>query len=435
MKLPEHIHFCIDRLETAGFATYCVGGCVRDHVLGLQPHDFDLCTAATPAQIRTIFADFPLVLAGEKHGTVSVVLNHELVEITTFRTEGDYTDNRHPNWVHFETNIEADLSRRDFTVNAMAWSPTRGFADPFGGRTDLAEGILRCVGDPEARFTEDALRILRGVRFAVRFRLRLDGKTRDAMFHLAPLMDKLARERVMDELCKLLPHVTATDLTEFAPVLTQVIPELAPLVGFDQRNPHHLYDVFTHTAHTVEATPPDATLRMAALLHDIGKPACFTLDDGGIGHFYGHDELSADMASEILHRLKASGEMRSRITEVIRRHMKPLQADKRLLRRRMVKYGERGMWDLLALQRADRIGTGTGSTALFDEIESLIGELLEENACLGLKDLAINGHDLMALGFTGRQIGTCLQALLEQVLDEQLPNEKSALLAYAQKLH
>lgn len=431
MNLPEHIKFCIDRLETAGFAVYCVGGCVRDSVLGLTPHDFDLCTAATPAQIRRIFADYPLVLAGEKHGTVSVVMAGEPVEITTFRTEGGYRDSRHPDWVHFETDIRADLSRRDFTVNAMAWSPTRGFADPFGGQGDLKNHILRAVGDPEERFTEDALRILRGVRFAVRFGLQVEEKTCQAMFRLAPLMDSLARERVMDELCKLLPHTTAADLLTFAPILVQIIPELEPSLGFDQRNPHHIHDVFTHTAHVVEATPPDPALRLAALLHDIGKSACFTVDERGWGHFYGHDALSADMANDILHRLKASNEMRHRITEVIRRHMKPLQPDKRLLRRRMAKYGEGGIRDLLALQRADRIGTGTGDAAVFDDVARIIDELLAENACLGLKDLAVNGRDLTDMGFTGKAIGQCLSALLDQVLDERLPNEKAALLREA----
>ena len=433
MNLPQHILFCIDRLESAGFAAYCVGGCVRDHVLGLQPHDYDLCTAATPEQLRQLFADHPLVLSGEKHGTVSVVIHHELVEITTFRTEGGYTDSRHPDWVHFETDIRADLSRRDFTINAMAWSPTRGFADPFGGREDLARGVLRCVGEPEARFTEDALRILRGVRFSVRFRLTVEQRTRDAMFRLTPLMDALARERVMDELCKLLPKTEAADLLEFAPVLTQVLPELKPTIGFDQQNPHHLYDVYTHTAHTVAACPADPVLRLAALLHDVGKPACFTTDEAGIGHFYGHDELSADMANTILHRLKASNEMRHRITEVIRHHMTPLTPNKRSLRRRMAKLGVEGVRDLLVLQRADRIGTGTGNPSVFDQVEALIEELLAENACLSLKDLAINGRDLMALGFEGRAIGQCLSALLEQVLDERLPNEKEALLCEAKK--
>ena len=433
MKLPEHIAFCIEQLEGLGYETYCVGGCVRDYVLGLIPHDYDLCTAATPEKIKEVFASFPLVLSGEKHGTVSVVIQHELVEITTFRTEGSYTDGRHPDWVRFVPTIEEDLSRRDFTVNAMAYSPTRGFADPFGGREDLKSKTLRAVGDPRARFTEDALRILRGVRFGVRFGLTPTAETENAMLALAPLMDKLARERVLDELCKLLPLAKAADLLRYAPILTQVIPELKPSLGFDQRTPHHIHDVFTHTAHVVEAVPPEPALRLAALLHDIGKPATFTLDEAGCGHFYGHDELSADMANDILRRLKASNELRNRVVAVIRNHMKPLLPDKRSLRRRMAKYGTEGIWDLLALQRADRIGTGTGDTTALEEAEALIREILAENACLSLKDLAVDGRDLMALGYSGKAIGNCLNTLLEQVLDERLHNEKQALLAAAKE--
>ena len=433
MKLPGYISLCIRMLEDAGFAAYAVGGCVRDSMLGLVPHDYDLCTAATPEQLRGIFAGYPLVLSGEKHGTVSVVMEHRLVEITTFRTEGGYRDSRHPDWVRFETNIEADLSRRDFTVNAMAFSPTRGFADPFGGGEDLKNKILCAVGDPDTRFTEDALRILRGVRFSVRYGLTVEPRTLDAMFRLAPLMDKLARERVMDELTKLLPHMTAEDLLGFAPILTQVIPELAPCVGFAQHSPHHLYDVYAHTAHTVAAMPPDPALRLAALLHDIGKPAAFTLDEQGCGHFYGHAESGADMANAVLLRLKASNELRHRVTEMIRHHMIPLAADKKLLRRRLNQYGPQGLQDQLAMQLADRIGTGTGSTEELTQACAVLKELLAENACFQLKDLAINGHDLMALGFRGPAIGKCLSALLEQVIDERIPNERNALLNAAKK--
>ena len=429
MRLPAHIKTCIDRLEDAGFSAYCVGGCVRDHLSGRAPHDYDICTAATPEQLRSLFADYPLVLSGEKHGTVSVVMEHELVEITTFRTEGDYADNRHPGWVHFETNIEADLSRRDFTVNAMAWSPTRGLADPFGGQQDLQDRILRCVGDPAARFTEDSLRILRGVRFAVRFGLQPDAATEKAMVQLRHLMDGLARERVMTELMGLLPHVTAADVLRFAPILEQVLPELTPCIGFLQHNPHHIYDVFTHTAHAVEAIAPDPALRLAALLHDIGKPATFTLDESGCGHFYGHAEVSADMANGVLLRLRASNELRTRVTDLIRRHMTPLTDDKRLIHRRLRQYGQQGVEDLLALQKADRIATGTyGDLSDCDRIEAILRELLAENACFSLKDLAVSGRDLMALGYSGRDIGLQLNALLEQVVDGKLPNEKAALL-------
>ena len=435
MILPEHISLCIRRLEEEGFATYCVGGCVRDSVLGLMPHDYDLCTQATPAQIRQVFADYPLVLAGEKHGTVSVVMDQELVEITTFRTEGGYGDSRHPDWVRFVSTIEDDLSRRDFTVNAMAWSPIRGFADPFGGQSDLRAKTLRAVGDPAARFTEDSLRILRGVRFAVRYGLTPDAQTEKAMFTLTPLMDKLARERVLDELVKLLPHVQAEDLLRFAPVLAQAIPELAPCVGFDQHSPHHAYDVLTHTAHVVAAMPPDPALRLAALLHDVGKPAVFYRDETGRGHFPGHAAVGAEIADGVLRRLRASNELRQRVTALIANHMTPLEPDKRILRRRLAKFGLSGVADLLALQRADFSSKGVGEeTDVFDKVEALIQEILAEDACLNLKDLAVSGHDLMLLGYSGKAIGVCLSRLFELVIDEQLPNEKQDLLAKALEL-
>ena len=429
MILPGYALQCIRRLESAGFAAYAVGGCVRDACLGLQPHDYDLCTSAKPAQIKAIFADLPLVTAGEKHGTIGVVVEGNVVEITTFRTEGGYTDSRHPTWVEFLEDITGDLARRDLTVNAMAYSPTRGFADPFGGREDLKNGILRAVGDPGTRFTEDALRILRAVRFSVRYGLRPEAETEAAMLRLAPLMEHLARERVFDELCKLLPAVTAEDLLRWAPILCQVMPELTPCVGFDQQNYHHLYDVFTHTAKAVETVPSALPLRWAALLHDIGKPGCFTLDAQGVGHFYGHEKVSAEMASAILRRLKAPTALRQRVVFLIEKHMAPLEPDKKYLRRRLSRWGMDAVRQLLALQRADRIATGTDvDDPRFARIEAILAQIEAENACLTLKDLAIGGRELMALGYSGPAIGQTLNRLLELVIDEQVENEKDALL-------
>lgn len=434
MFLPSYVNHCIDRLEQAGFAAYAVGGCVRDSLLGLTPQDYDLCTAATPAQIQQIFADHRQILAGEKHGTVGVLVENTPVEITTFRTEGGYRDHRHPDWVRFEAHIEADLSRRDFTVNAMAYSPTRGLADPFGGQADLKSKCLRAVGDAKTRFTEDSLRILRGVRFAVRYGLTPDSDTEKAMFSLASLMDNLARERVFSELCKLLPLLGAEDLLRFTPVLTQVLPELAPLVGFDQHSPHHAYDIFTHTAHVVAAVPGDLTLRWAALLHDIGKAPSFYRDETGRGHFPGHAGLGADMADAALLRLKAPTALRQQVTELIRLHMTPLEPDKKLLRRRLGKLGQEMLERLLLLQEADMGSKGMGipeEIAQFANLRQVLQQLLEENACLHIRDLAVNGHDLMALGLQGKQIGCCLEQLLQLVLNEQLPNERESLLKAA----
>ena len=429
MHLPKNVLFCIEKLEKAGYPTYAVGGCVRDACLGLKPHDYDLCTAATPDTTAAVFSDFPLVRAGEKHGTIGVVLEGEVIEITTFRTEGDYLDSRHPQWVAFVPTVEQDLARRDFTVNAMAYSPTRGFADPFGGRDDLHDHILRAVGNPETRFSEDALRILRGVRFAARFALTPEKNTLAAMNTLAPLMENLARERVYDELSKLLLCACAEDLITFAPILAQVIPELQPAIGFDQRSHHHAYDIFTHTAHVTEGVPADLTLRWAALLHDIGKASTFTLDENGQGHFYGHAEKSAEMANAILLRLKAPTALREDAKFLIEKHMTPLTPDKKLLRRRLSQYGENRLRMLLRLQKADFCAKGvTGDTADFAAVEGVLEEIFSENACLSIKDLAVNGHDLMRLGYTGPAIGQALQFLLDGVLDDRLPNEKAALI-------
>lgn len=431
MKLPGSVLHLLTRLEDAGFPCYAVGGCVRDPLLGLEPHDYDLCTAATPMQVKALFADRQLVLAGEKHGTVGIVTAGGVVEITTFRTEGTYQDNRHPDRVEFVTSIEEDLARRDFTVNAMAYSPTRGLYDPFGGMQDLKNAVLRAVGDPPARFREDSLRILRGVRFAVRFGLKPEETTLRAMTELAPLMDNLARERVFDELCKLLPLVNADHLLTYAAIITQVIPELGPAIGFQQHNHHHAYDIYTHTAHVVESVGSDPVLRWAALLHDVGKMDTFTLDAQGCGHFYGHAKRSAQLADSILRRLKAPNTLREQVVVLVEQHMTYPTLEKKQLRRRLSRLGPEMLDKLLLLQKADTGSKGTGKQDeldYFPQVGFLLREILAENACLTVRDLAVNGHDLMALGITGKEIGRALNRLLDLVLDEQIENEKSALL-------
>lgn len=438
MKLPQAVQYCITSLEAAGFRAFAVGGCVRDSLLGLTPADFDLCTSATPEQIAQVFARHQLLHHGEKHGTVGVVLDGEVFEITTFRTEGGYEDSRHPDWVDFVENVEADLARRDFTINAMAYNPSTGYVDPFGGREDLKNKILRTVGDPEARFREDALRILRGARFSARFHLTPDPATLSAMERLAPLLDKIARERVFEELCKLLTSATAQDLQQFIPLLTQVIPELTPSVGFQQHSPHHRYDVFTHTAHVVEAVPRELPLRWAALLHDAGKPAAFTMDENGRGHFKGHAKISQEIADHVLLRLKAPSALRQQVTELIGLHMTPLEPDKKLLRRRLGKLGRERLEQLLQLQEADMGSKGTGKEEEMEQftvLRKMIAEVLAEDACFSIKDLAVTGWDLQQIGLApGPEMGRCLNWLLGQVQDEVLPNEKAALLETVKKL-
>ena len=438
MMLPQAVQYCIDTLEAAGHQAYAVGGCVRDSLLGLTPADFDLCTDARPEEISQLFAAHQLLHHGQKHGTVGVVLEREVFEITTFRTEGGYEDGRHPGWVAFVSTIEEDLARRDFTVNAIAYNPRTGYIDPFGGQNDLKAGHLRTVGDPDTRFREDALRILRGVRFSARFGLTPEPATKEAMVRLAPLLDKIARERVFEELCKLLISATVTDLLEFVPVLIRVIPELADSVGFQQHSPHHRYDVFTHTAYVVKAVPRELGLRWAALLHDVGKPACFTRDQTGRGHFKGHAKVSEQMADAILLRLKAPSALRQQVTELIGLHMTKLEPDKKLLRRRLGKLGAERLEQLLCLQEADMGSKGTGNLEEMDQfavIRRLIQEILAENACLSIKDLAVNGWDLQQLGMpAGPDIGKSLHWLLGQVQDEVLPNERDALLRTVKEL-
>ncbi len=433
MFLPKNVLQCMQVLEQAGFRVYAVGGCVRDALLGLQPHDYDLCTNATTEEMAQLFSDHTLVRSGEKHGTVGVVVDKEVIEITTFRTEGGYVDGRHPDWVRFVDSVQEDLARRDFTVNAMAYNPAEGYIDPFGGEADLKKGILRTVGAPTERFSEDALRILRGVRFAVRYALAVEPETQAAMEALAPTMEKLARGRDFEGVCKLLPLVKAEDLLRFGSVLTQVLPELAPSVGFLQHNPHHLFDVYTHTAHVVEATPASLALRWAALLHDCGKPDTFFLDENGRGHFHGHAQVSAEKADALLMRLRAPTALRERVVFLIGQHMATLAPDKRLLRRWLGKYGKDAVLELLALQQADFHSKGViGETESFDLLYQLVDEILADEACLQIKDLQVSGNDLQALGFPASPLlGKCLANLLEQVQDERIANEKGALLEAA----
>lgn len=438
IPLPHAAAACVWTLKEAGFDAYLVGGCVRDSLLGLSPHDYDLCTNATPEEIQEIFKDHKLVLNGTKHGTVGVVFHNAVYEITTFRTEGAYQDSRHPDWVKFVSNIEDDLARRDFTVNAIAYCPERGYVDPFGGKKDLQGKILRAVGVPENRFTEDPLRILRGVRFAVRYGLTPEAKTEEAMNALAPEIGKLAKERVFEELSRLLPLMTAEDILRYKTILINAIEELEPAVGFAQHTPHHKYDVFTHTAYVMEGVPDVLHLRWAALLHDVGKPAAFTMDENGQGHFKGHAALSAQTADAVLRRLKAPNDLREQVVCLVKHHMDPLEPDKPLLRRRLGKLGVDTIRNLLILQKADFAAKGVESDGQeleeFAKTEAVLEEILQEKDCLTTRDLQVTGNDLLALGFvSGPKLGQCMEKLLELVQDETVPNEKEALLAKAQE--
>ena len=427
IAIPGKVRAVLLRLQQQGFVAYAVGGCVRDSLLGKIPADWDICTNARPEETVQCFARS--ILTGAKYGTVTVIEDGEPYEITTFRAEGEYKDNRHPAWVSFVDDLQQDLQRRDFTVNAMAYSPVSGLQDPWHGRQDLKKKILRAVGDPEQRFHEDSLRILRGIRFSIRFGLTPDAKTGKAMNTLAPLLDNLARERVFEEMCKILLICRARDLLRFAPVFTQVVPELGATLSFQQKSPHHAYDVYTHTAYVVENAPATLPMRWAALLHDIGKPACFTQDENGRGHFYGHAEKGAQMANEVLLRLKAPT-LREQVVFLIANHMVPLPPDFKVLRRKASHFGVENLLALISLQQADYAGKGIAEDAPpFALLEALVDNLIDDGACLHLKDLAINGRDLLTIGFPeGKVLGSCLSYLLDCVLDGLLQNEREALL-------
>ena len=421
-------------LERAGWESYYVGGCVRDTLLGIPPHDFDICTAALPSQTAAVFPGVQMDHTGEKHGTVRLLLPDGEIEITTFRTEGGYTDSRHPGWVKFTADVQQDLLRRDFTINAIAASPARGFVDPYGGREDLKNALLRCVGDPSVRFQEDALRILRGMRFAARFRLRVEKNTMDAMLLYAPLLENISGERIFTELTGFLLSANFEDFIRFSPIITVAIPELRPCVGFDQRSPHHAYDVYTHIAHVSAAVPADAVLRWAALLHDAAKPSSFTLDETGRGHFKGHAHLGAEMADQILTRLKAPAALREAAVWLVDHHMTPLSPEKNALRRALSRAGEQRLEMLLLLEEADGKSKGVAEpsgAADFDGIRQLLRTLSLEEGRLTLHSLQVNGTDMQQLGFRGREIGMILNELLENVLSGLLSNDRTALLAYA----
>ena len=436
MRIPSYVNECMTALRLSGFQAWAVGGCVRDSLLGLSPHDYDLCTDAKPEQTEAVFAGSSLVTAGKKHGTIGVITSGGVVEITTFRADGSYSDSRHPDRVAFVGDIRQDLARRDFTVNAMAWSESAGYQDPFGGREDLEKKRLRAVGDPDTRFREDALRILRGVRFALRFGLTPEKATLDAMLSLSPLLDGLSRERVYAELSGILPLLTVDAMALYAPILTRAVPELAPTVGFDQCSPHHAYDLYTHISHVVAAVPGDLTLRWAALLHDIGKVPTFTRDETGRGHFYGHAGESARMAEVLLRRLTAPNALREQAVTLIENHMTPLQPERKALRRTVSRLGREMTEKLLLLQEADMAGKGAGEdtgNTWFSQVRQVLSRLDAEAAVPTLKDLAVDGNDLMALGYSGKEIGRCLNTLLARVIDETLPNTREALLTAAER--
>lgn len=433
LNLPAPVLTLISRLEDAGFATYLVGGCLRDGLLGKSPTDWDLTTSALPQQVQALFADARVIETGLRHGTLTVILEEVQMEVTTFRKDGAYTDHRRPAQVTFTTCIEEDLARRDFTVNAMAYSPTRGLVDPFGGRQDLQQGILRAVGDPALRFAEDALRVLRLMRFCAVLGFTPAEETAAAAVAQAHLLEHIARERILQELEKLLlGDFAVSALRRFTPVITRVLPELAPSVGFDQNNYHHLYDVWEHTLHAMEHCPPDRLVRWALLLHDCGKPHCYTVDFRGDGHFYGHAAVSAKETEQALTRLRMDTRSKEIICALVYHHDHDLFGTEKSLRRWLHRLGEDTLRRLLLVKRADNKGQAPkfDRTAEYDRAEAALDALLAREECFSLRQLAIGGEDVMALGYAGPAVGDALHRALEAVLSGECENQKDALLTY-----
>lgn len=433
MFLPDYILFLIDRLREHGFAAYPVGGCVRDCLLGKQPGDYDMTTDALPSQLQTVFADHRCIETGLKHGTLTVVRDGHNVEITTFRTDGEYRDNRHPTSVLFTQKLEDDLSRRDFTVNAMAYSVRDGVTDLFGGREDLKRKIIRCVGEPDRRFNEDALRIMRALRFASVLDFEIEEHTADSIHRNVQLLENISAERIFTELKKMLLGDGAERiLLQFPDVMRCIIPETEGIIGLEQHNFHHLYDVYTHTAKTVAACEKNEVLRLAALFHDFGKADTFSLDENGVGHFYNHREFSVQKSQSALCRLKSDNATRRTVLFLVDWHDRLFgdfteKTVKRILRTQTAEE----LLLLACLMRADSTATGTrvGEPCVSaDRLEEIVTKIQHENPCLTVRDLAVNGHDLLALGYEPKQIGKALQGLLEAVTDGTAENEKHALL-------
>lgn len=427
----------LDLLRAAGHEAWIVGGCVRDYLLGLTPKDFDITTSALPEETKAVFAEFHVIETGIRHGTVTVVLDGEPLEITTYRVDGGYTDARHPDGVTFTRSLREDAARRDFTMNAMAYAPGEGLRDFFGGQADVKAGVIRAVGDPNLRFQEDALRILRAIRFASVLGFSLEPETEQAARTYASLLQKVSAERVAQELSKLLCGKNAGRiLTTYPDILGQVIPELLPMVGFDQRNIHHCHDLLTHTAVAVDHVPPVLHLRLAMLLHDIGKPGTFSLGEDGQGHFYGHAKESLRMAGEILCRLRYPKAVIEKAETLIRYHDSALEAER--IRRWLNRLGEETFFDLLEVKRADTAALAPAFCTrmeTFDRLEQSAKEILSEAPCLQIRDLAVNGHDLMALGYSGKAIGSVQRHLLDQILEGTLSNKKAEILWYLADYH
>lgn len=431
MNIPVYARKIFDTLRENGYEAYFVGGCVRDALLGREVHDYDITTNALPDEIRKCFGSKLVLPIGEKHGTVGIVSDGQTVEVTTYRIDGRYSDNRRPESVTFTGKIEDDLARRDFTMNAIAYDGE--FKDPFGGREDIKAGLIRSVGEADRRFNEDALRILRALRFSSVLGFEIDEETKKSIHKNRGLIRNISAERIYSEFKRIIMGAGAEKaLLEFSDVISVFIPEIKDAIGFEQKNIHHIYDVYTHSVKAMASCPFDEKIRLAAFFHDAGKPCCFTEDENG-GHFYSHPKFSRELTQRALERLKADKETQKTVLDLISEHDRIINADKKSVRRVLAKYSPEFFDMLMEVKRGDM----KACAPPWDEGERHIAELikikeeiLSGDECLSVKDLKVDGNDMISLGLKGREIGQALKELLEAVIDGEVVNERGALTEY-----
>lgn len=447
MNIPEHGYergiFVLEKLKAAGYEGYFVGGCIRDHLLNrtkVSDVDFDITTNANPDEVKKVFREFKVIETGIRHGTVTVMILDTPMEITTFRSDGSYSDNRHPDRVNFVGNLEEDLARRDFTMNAIACDSEGKLTDLFGGMADIEAKTIRAVGDPEKRFEEDSLRIMRALRFSAVLGFQLEKETERAAFRCRELLKNVSVERFFIEFQKLICGGNAPDvIRKYIDIIGVMIPEISAMKGFKQNNPYHKYDVLEHCIRAMEAikTTPEnhKYMKLAALLHDVGKPLTYSEDDKGIGHFYSHPSAGSKVAKNLLRRLKVDGFTVERVSTIIKYHDLIFERDTRILKKWMNKFTPQVLIEILEIKKADNFATGNMSEELhdkFDDVQDIIHGILDEEQCFSMMDLAVTGKDLMGLGMKpGPEMGAILKQLLEDVINEKLPNEKEILIKAA----
>lgn len=439
VKIPPPVDSILQILTRYEFDACVVGGCVRDSLLGKKPSDWDVATSALPEETMSALGGFSVIESGLKHGTVTVLSAGMPVEVTTYRIDGTYSDGRRPNTVTFTRRLWEDLSRRDFTVNAMACRRTGELVDEFGGQNDLNRKIIRCVGDPDLRFREDGLRVLRALRFASVLDFAIEPETANSLVKNRSMLDIIAQERIASEFTKLLCGAGVERvLREYREVVAEFIPEIRASFGFAQNNPHHSCDVWEHTLKGVASIEPDPVLRLTMFLHDLGKPFCYSEDASGTGHFYGHPEKSAELAESILKRLRCSRKTISTAVLLVRQHDLSLPDSGKILRRRLNRLGEENLRRLIKVRAADTLAKSPEDRQklpLLDKTEEVLEHILQEKQCFALRDLAVNGGDLIGAGIPqGGEVGRQLSLLLDAVIDGKCPNRREELLNYAKRV-